>query len=178
MKRADGFCCATADSGLLLAVEGLRKCGGLGSFDDEGGCGTSNALRKTVQWLREKRASATSKAAGKLILLKGTGFRACVRTKKKPQISPLRFAPAEMTNLFWVSCDFSSRWTALHRSTNLSSRPERSGVERSAVSFLLLTHPLQPVPFVPRISPTETLSNGSCPLDPLFIKNTEPSTDR
>jgi hypothetical protein len=113
MKRADGFCCATADSGLLLAVEGLRKCGGLGSFDDEGGCGTSNALRKTVQWLREKRASATSKAAGKLILLKGTGFRACVRTKKKPQISP-----------------------------------------------------------------TETLSNGSCPLDPLFIKNTEPSTDR
>jgi hypothetical protein len=28
------------------------------------------------------------------------GFRACVRTKqRKPQISPLRFAPVEMTNL-------------------------------------------------------------------------------
>src|SRR5580692_1813953 len=34
-----------------------------------------------------------------------------------------------------VELHFSSRCTALHSSTNLSSRPERSVVERSAVSF-------------------------------------------
>jgi hypothetical protein len=28
------------------------------------------------------------------------GFVGCVRTEKKPQISPLRCAPVEMTNLF------------------------------------------------------------------------------
>jgi len=28
------------------------------------------------------------------------GFRGCVRTEKKPQISPLRCAPVEMTSLF------------------------------------------------------------------------------
>jgi hypothetical protein len=42
------------------------------------------------------------------------------RPKGKPQISPLRYAPVEMTNFFVQE--------------ELSSRPERSGVERSAVS--------------------------------------------
>ena len=45
-----------------------------------------------------------------------------MRTKKKPQISPLRCAPVEMTNLFWVNCRFSIRCTALPSSTDLSSR--------------------------------------------------------
>jgi hypothetical protein len=45
--------------------------------------------------------------------------------KRKPQISPLRYAPVEMTILFG---------NATYRvQANLSSRPERSGVERSAV---------------------------------------------
>jgi hypothetical protein len=53
----------------------------------------------------------------------------------KPQISPLRFAPVEMTNLLHGKSHLSSGCTPVHGSTNLSSRPERSGVERSAVSF-------------------------------------------
>jgi len=44
-----------------------------------------------------------------------------VSPKWKPQISPLRYAPVEMTNLF--------------AQEELSSRPERSVVERSAVSI-------------------------------------------
>src|SRR5271165_6907643 len=54
--------------------------------------------------------------------------------EKKPQISPLRYAPVEMTNLL-------RGWRRLSMekdpflATNLSSRPERSVVERSAVSF-------------------------------------------
>jgi len=70
----------------------------------------------------------------------------------KPQISPLRFAPVEMTNL-WVNCGFSSRCTALRSSTNLSSRPERSGVERSAVSSVL-TQTLKPSSTPPIYGPT------------------------
>jgi hypothetical protein len=53
--------------------------------------------------------------------------------KRKPQISPLRCAPVEMTILF------EDRILRLHEkheilaATELSSRPERSVVERSAV---------------------------------------------
>jgi hypothetical protein len=48
--------------------------------------------------------------------------------RKKLQISPLRCAPVEMTILLG---------NAQYRfQDELSSRPERSGVERSAVSFL------------------------------------------
>jgi hypothetical protein len=43
--------------------------------------------------------------------------------------------PVEMTNLLQGSCQLSSGCTPVHGSTNLSSRPERSAVERSAVSF-------------------------------------------
>jgi hypothetical protein len=48
-----------------------------------------------------------------------------VRTKKL-QISPLRCAPVEMTNLFGNA--------RFRFQDDLSPRPERSGVERSAVS--------------------------------------------
>jgi hypothetical protein len=66
-----------------------------------------------------KACLSNFKGCRKLILLKGTGFRACVRSKKE-------------------TADLST--------------------------------PLQPVPFVPRISPTETLSNGSCRLGPPLYK--------
>src|SRR5580704_4905771 len=54
--------------------------------------------------------------------------------KWKPQISPLRYAPVEMTILLVQ--------------TNLSSRPERSVVERSAVSISgsLTPHPSRTAP--------------------------------
>jgi hypothetical protein len=55
--------------------------------------------------------------------------------KEEPQISPLRCAPVEMTNL---SEDRSPRFHEKYEvlaATELSSRPERSVVERSAVSF-------------------------------------------
>src|ERR1700722_16524939 len=66
---------------------------------------------------------------------KTMGFTVCVRTEKKPQISPLRFAPVEMTNLLgYVRLCIDWKNHNLPE-TNLSSRPERSGVERSAVSF-------------------------------------------
>ncbi len=49
-----------------------------------------------------------------------------------PQISPLRYAPVEMTILLGNETQSSQ--------TNLSSRPERSGVERSAVSLSASVH--------------------------------------
>jgi hypothetical protein len=53
------------------------------------------------------------------------GFRICVRTKEKPQISPLRFAPVEMTNLLsYVRPCIDWKNHNLPK-TNLSSRPER-----------------------------------------------------
>jgi hypothetical protein len=71
--------------------------------------------------------------------------------KRGPQISPLRYAPVEMTIQWYkVGCFSTGRrdacpvGIAVHldhgklnaRSTYpLSSRPQRSGVERSAVSF-------------------------------------------
>jgi hypothetical protein len=58
--------------------------------------------------------------------------------EKKPQISPLRCAPVEMTNLLHGNCQLFSECAPVYGSTNLSSRPERSGVERSAVSFPFL----------------------------------------
>jgi hypothetical protein len=45
--------------------------------------------------------------------------------RQKPQISPLRYAPVEMTILFGNA--------GHHFQEELSSRPERSAVERSAV---------------------------------------------
>src|SRR5580704_420907 len=63
------------------------------------------------------------------------GFRVCVRTKNKPQISLLRYAPVEMTNLLsYVRLCIDWKNHNLPK-TNLSSRPERSGVERSVVLF-------------------------------------------
>jgi hypothetical protein len=55
--------------------------------------------------------------------------------KKKPQTSPLRYAPVEMTILFEGRIPrFQEKYEIL-AATELSSRPERSVVERSAVSF-------------------------------------------
>ena len=52
----------------------------------------------------------------------------CKRIREeKPQISPLRYAPVEMTILFGNK--------ALRCQAELSSRPERSVVERFAVSL-------------------------------------------
>ena len=48
--------------------------------------------------------------------------------EKKPQISPLRYAPVEMTNLLHGNCQLSSGYTPVHGSTNLSSRPERTRI--------------------------------------------------
>src|SRR5580704_12231978 len=50
----------------------------------------------------------------------------CGKLQKKPQISPLRCAPVEMTNLLHGNCQLSSGCTPVHGSTNLSSRPERT----------------------------------------------------
>src|ERR1700723_3518651 len=55
-------------------------------------------------------------------------FRGCVRTEKKPQISPLRYAPVEMTNLLHGKSKLSSGCTPVHGLTNLSSRPERTQI--------------------------------------------------
>jgi hypothetical protein len=55
-------------------------------------------------------------------------------SEKKPQISPLRYAPVEMTSLFG---------NAKYRfQDELSSRPERSVVERSAVLLAFITQTL------------------------------------
>jgi hypothetical protein len=55
--------------------------------------------------------------------------------KKKPQISPLRCAPVEMTILFEDRISrFQEKYEIL-AATELSSRPERSVVERSAAFF-------------------------------------------
>jgi hypothetical protein len=62
-------------------------------------------------------------------------LRGCENKKKRPQISPLRYAPVEMTILFKGRIPrFQEKYDIL-AATELSSRPERSGVERSAVSF-------------------------------------------
>jgi hypothetical protein len=51
-----------------------------------------------------------------------------VRTKEKPQISPLRFAPVEMTNLLGYVRP-SIDWKNLNSpEANLSSRPERTRI--------------------------------------------------
>jgi hypothetical protein len=67
---------------------------------------------------------------------KDLGFRGRVRTQKKPQISPLRYAPVEMTILFEDRIPRFKEKYEISVATELSSRPERSVVERSAVSFL------------------------------------------
>src|SRR3984957_5599764 len=56
------------------------------------------------------------------------GLKRCVRTEKKPQISPLRCAPVEMTNLLHGDCQLSSGCMSVHGPTNLSSRPERTRI--------------------------------------------------
>jgi hypothetical protein len=64
------------------------------------------------------------------------GRRLCVRTEKKPQISPLRYAPVEMTILFG---DRIPRFQEKHEvlaATKLFSRPERSGEIRGFFSVL------------------------------------------
>jgi hypothetical protein len=58
---------------------------------------------------------------------------ACVIPATRPQISPLRCAPVETTILFKDGIPrFQERYEIL-AATELSSRPERSVVERSAV---------------------------------------------
>src|SRR5580704_14559970 len=49
----------------------------------------------------------------------------------KPQISPLRCAPVENDKVVLRKSRFSSRCTAIHSSTTLSSRPEESWVRGS-----------------------------------------------
>jgi hypothetical protein len=56
-------------------------------------------------------------------------------TEKKPQISPLRCAPVEMTILFEGKIPRFQEKQGSLAATELSSRSERSAVERSAVSF-------------------------------------------
>jgi hypothetical protein len=52
----------------------------------------------------------------------------------KPQISPLRYAPVEMTILSRGNLLFFQERYQSALATELSSRPERSVVERSAIS--------------------------------------------
>jgi hypothetical protein len=67
-----------------------------------------------------------------------------VYREKNPQVSPRRCARAEMTNLL-VGNDAFSMESVSNLVTTLSSRPEHSVVDRSAVSFELSEHrqPLQ-----------------------------------
>ena len=53
--------------------------------------------------------------------------------KRKPQVSPLRFAPVETTKLLSSGPQSLGEESAVDAAT-LSSRPERSAVERPAVS--------------------------------------------
>jgi hypothetical protein len=53
--------------------------------------------------------------------------------ERKPQISPLRCAPVEMTILLQLRFCTSPGKAESYPQTELSSRPERSVVERSAV---------------------------------------------
>jgi hypothetical protein len=53
--------------------------------------------------------------------------------ERKPQISPLRCAPVEMTILFENAIRIFQEKYEIRAATELSSRPERSVVERSAV---------------------------------------------
>jgi hypothetical protein len=61
--------------------------------------------------------------SGNLLLLVDNLIR-----KKKPQISPLRCAPVEMTNLLHGDYQLSNGCTLVRGSTNLSSRPERTRI--------------------------------------------------
>jgi hypothetical protein len=55
-------------------------------------------------------------------------LHAACEPERKPQISPLRFAPVEMTNLLHGNCQLSSGCTPVRRSTNSSSRPKRTQI--------------------------------------------------
>jgi hypothetical protein len=59
-----------------------------------------------------------------------------VNPEKKPQISSLRSAPVEMTILLQRRFRLSPGNPEFYPQTGLSSRPERSVVEKSVVSFL------------------------------------------
>src|ERR1700733_3712548 len=65
----------------------------------------------------------------------------CALGKRKPQISPLRYAPVEMTSWPEGGIPLVQEIYKPLFQTNLSSRPERSVVERSAVSFSCFTDP-------------------------------------
>ncbi len=64
------------------------------------------------------------------------------------------YAPVEMTNLLHGICLLPSGCTPVHGSTILSSRPDRSGVERSAVSFK------KPLPSAALTIPTAALKEA------------------
>jgi hypothetical protein len=63
--------------------------------------------------------------------------------KRAPQISPLRCAPVEMTILFEDGILCLQEEYEISSATTLSSRPERSVVERSAVLFSPRLRPLR-----------------------------------
>jgi hypothetical protein len=84
-----------------------------------------HANRDSIEFFRSLQSRFRCKAAT-------YGLRGCVRTEKKPQISPLRCTPVEMTNLLHGNCQLSSGCTPVHGSTNLSSRPDPDFLPRSA----------------------------------------------
>jgi hypothetical protein len=71
--------------------------------------------------------------------------------EKQPQVPSLRFAPVGMTILLLGQVFLAE---ALTGTSELSSRPERSGVEGPAVAFpRVLTHPLKPDVFSTNLRP-------------------------
>jgi hypothetical protein len=73
------------------------------------------------------------------------GFRACVRTEQKqPQISPLRFAPVEMTSLLsnWLQSPL--KMDTVCNKFVISTGAKRSG-EICGFFSRVLTHALKPL---------------------------------
>jgi hypothetical protein len=83
------------------------------------GCSSIHCPRVVEQNLGKKLKHCRKR----LPLMRGKGV--ALRTEAKPQISPLRYAPVEMTN-------FPNRQTAAQGSTNSSSRPEESWAMKNA----------------------------------------------